>query len=247
MRASSVRANARAIVTSDGEPYQHPHTSLHPWVRERSAASTSHRAYQDHSERPAHPLDRLVAQLNESWRVVDDPLQWILQRRKGNPRPKNSGWRDRSFCRTRDALLRCVREYCGEIDVNSLSKLNVRRASRGRSLHLLFHLPVKYRMGARLLQVEEAIYRLIKKHGRRDDDKHGHGYWADEVIKLVIHDNPDGKYSSRVAVPKSGSTSASGRSIAAYRVSSSGSAAALRRTSVPLRALGRNSKTATME
>jgi hypothetical protein len=60
--------------------------------------------------------------------------------------------------------------------------------------HLLFHLPVKYRMGARLLQVEEAIYRLIKKHGRRDDDKHGHGYWADEVIKLVIHDNPDGKY-----------------------------------------------------
>ena len=114
-------------------------------------------------------------------------------------------------------------------------------------MHLLFHLPVKYRMGARLLQVEEAIYRLIKKHGRRDDDKHGHGYWADEVIKLVIHDNPDGKYSSRVAVPKSGSTSASGRSIAAYRVSSSGSAAALRRTSVPLRALGRNSKTATME
>jgi hypothetical protein len=102
MRASSVRANARAIVTSDGEPYQHPHSSLDPWVRERSAASTSHRAYQDHSERPAHPLDRLVAQLNESWRVVDDPLQWILQRRKGNPRPKNSGWRDRSFCRTRD-------------------------------------------------------------------------------------------------------------------------------------------------
>jgi hypothetical protein len=43
---------------------------------------------------------------------VDDPLQWILQRRKGNPRSKNSGWKNRSFCRTRDALLRCVREYC---------------------------------------------------------------------------------------------------------------------------------------
>jgi hypothetical protein len=92
-------------------------------VRERSAASTSHRAYQDHSERPAHPLDRLVAQLNESWRVVDDPLQWILQRRKGNPRKKNSGWRDRSFCRTRDALLRCVREYCGEVDPSALATL----------------------------------------------------------------------------------------------------------------------------
>jgi hypothetical protein len=71
----------------------------------------------------AHPSNRLVAQLNERWRVVDDPLQWILQRKKGNPRKKNSGWRDRSFCRTRDALLRCVDGYCGEIDDNSLAKL----------------------------------------------------------------------------------------------------------------------------
>ena len=60
--------------------------------------------------------------------------------------------------------------------------------------HLLFHLPVEYRTGARLLQVEAAIYRLIKKHGRRDENKHGYGYWADEVIDLRIHDDPDGKY-----------------------------------------------------
>jgi hypothetical protein len=55
--------------------------------------------------------------------------------------------------------------------------------------HLLFHLPVEYRSSARLLQIEAAIYRLIKRHGR--------DYWADEVIKLVIHDKlpyPDGKY-----------------------------------------------------
>src|SRR5262245_34015013 len=31
-----------------------------------------------------------------------------------------------------------------------------------------------------------AIYRLINRHGR--------GYWADEVIKLNIWPNPDGKY-----------------------------------------------------
>jgi hypothetical protein len=72
------------------------------------------------------------------------------------------------------------------------------RQSRGQSdvvhCHLLFHLPVKYRTGKRLLEVEAAIYSLIDKHGRRDGDKKGHGYWADEVIKLVIHDNPDGKY-----------------------------------------------------
>jgi hypothetical protein len=61
---------------------------------------------------PAHPSNRLIAQLNARWRVIDDPLQWILQRRKGNPRGKNSGWRNRSFCRTREALLRCIRELC---------------------------------------------------------------------------------------------------------------------------------------
>ena len=54
---------------------------------------------------------------------MDDPLQWILQRRKGNPRKKNSGWQDRSFCRTREGLARCVRENCGEIDVDAYARL----------------------------------------------------------------------------------------------------------------------------
>ena len=35
---------------------------------------------------------------------------------KAIPCKKNSGWQDRSFCMTRDGLLRCVREYCGEVD-----------------------------------------------------------------------------------------------------------------------------------
>lgn len=60
----------------------------------------------------AHPSNRVIAQLNEAWRVVDDPLQWIIQRKKGNPRNKSSGWRNRAFCRTREALLRGIREYC---------------------------------------------------------------------------------------------------------------------------------------
>jgi hypothetical protein len=33
------------------------------------------------------------------------------------------GWRDRSFCTTRDALLRCVREYCGDVDEKALTDL----------------------------------------------------------------------------------------------------------------------------
>jgi hypothetical protein len=55
--------------------------------------------------------------------------------------------------------------------------------------HLLFHLPVEYRIGGMLRQVEAAITRLVKLHG--------HDYWAEQVIKLVVHDTPpypDGKY-----------------------------------------------------
>jgi hypothetical protein len=93
-------------------------------VREGCRASERDQESQERAERPAHPSNQLVAQLNERWRVVDDPLQWKLQRKKGNARKKNSGWQDRSFCRTRDGLLRCVREYCGEVDVDALAKLN---------------------------------------------------------------------------------------------------------------------------
>jgi hypothetical protein len=96
--------------------------SLKP-VRGRLAAPATHLTYQK-CQGPAHPSNRLVAQLNEGWRVIDDPLQWKLQRKKGNPRPKNFGWRDRSFCTTRDGLLRWVREHCGKVEPAALVKLN---------------------------------------------------------------------------------------------------------------------------
>ena len=72
---------------------------------------------------PAHPSNRLITPLNSNWRVVDDPLQWILQRKKGNPRKRNSGWIDRSFCATREVLLRCIREYCGDVDQKAFAQL----------------------------------------------------------------------------------------------------------------------------
>ena len=71
------------------------------------------------------------------------------------------------------------------------------RMSRGQAevvhCHLRFHLPVEYCI-KRKLQVEAAIYRLIKRHGR--------DYWAEEVIKLVIWPNPDGKYLIKGGGPK---------------------------------------------
>ena len=96
----------------DGHDHASSHRPPQRGVRDRFERPARDKGSQDASRRPAHPSNQLVAQLNASWRVVDDPLQWILQRRKGNPRKKSSGWQGRSFCRTRDALLRCVREYC---------------------------------------------------------------------------------------------------------------------------------------
>ena len=46
-----------------------------------------------------------LVKLNDKWWIDDDPLQWILKRRK------SKSWRGRSFCRTRKALIRCIDEY----------------------------------------------------------------------------------------------------------------------------------------
>ena len=92
-------------------------------VREQPVATTRHQASSKGLNGPAHPSNRVVAQLNAKWRVVDDPLQWILQRKKGSPRSRNAGWQGRSFCRAREALLRCVHEYCGEVDLDALARL----------------------------------------------------------------------------------------------------------------------------
>jgi len=58
----------------------------------------------------------MITQLNKHWRIIDDPLQWILQVRKGQPSARSSGWRGEHFCRQRTPLLRCIRENCGEVD-----------------------------------------------------------------------------------------------------------------------------------
>ena len=64
----------------------------------------------------AHASNRLLLCLNPQWRVTEDDLQYVLERRRGARRSKASGWRCHSFCRTREALLRCIREYCGSVD-----------------------------------------------------------------------------------------------------------------------------------
>jgi len=64
------------------------------------------------------------------------------------------------------------------------------RQSGGQSdvvhCHLLFHLPVDYRSGAKMTQVEAAISRLVERHGKSISHE--------KAIDLRVHDNPDGKY-----------------------------------------------------
>jgi hypothetical protein len=52
--------------------------------------------------------------------------------------------------------------------------------------HLLFHLPVEYRTGAKLLQINTALYRLVECHGD--------GIWGEFAVKLTVHRDPDGLY-----------------------------------------------------
>jgi hypothetical protein len=61
---------------------------------------------------PLTPSVGLVLQLNDRWRVATDELQWMLQQRG----LKKDVFISRSWCRTREGLLQCVKEHCGEID-----------------------------------------------------------------------------------------------------------------------------------
>jgi hypothetical protein len=72
----------------------------------------------------AHRSKGLLIQLNPDWRIVEDDLQYILQHRRGRARSRATGWLSRSFCRTREALLRCIRENCGSVDRAALQQVS---------------------------------------------------------------------------------------------------------------------------
>ena len=71
---------------------------------------------------PVLSLKQAPIQLNVGWRVSEDSLQWMLQRRCSKP-GKKARWTGRSFCRTREALLRCVNDHCGIVDLEALYRL----------------------------------------------------------------------------------------------------------------------------
>ncbi len=72
------------------------------------------------------------------------------------------------------------------------------RQSGGQSdvvhCHLLFHLPVAFRKGRKLHQVEAAISRLVELHGG--------GIFHEKANDLRVHSDPDGKYLIKGGGPK---------------------------------------------
>jgi len=52
--------------------------------------------------------------------------------------------------------------------------------------HLLFHLPVEYRSGAKLSEIETHLERLV--------DRHGDGILGEFAVRLEIWPDPDGLY-----------------------------------------------------
>ena len=66
----------------------------------------------------------VVAVLNHKWRVIRcrDGIQWILQSRDSTTAAKGV-WRGRSYCRTKEALLRACAAHAGEIDPTAVGLL----------------------------------------------------------------------------------------------------------------------------
>jgi hypothetical protein len=73
----------------------------------------------------AEGYSRVVAVLNGKWRVIEcrDAIQWILQSRDTTKAASSGAWRGRSYCRTKEALLRICRVHAGTIDPSAAAIL----------------------------------------------------------------------------------------------------------------------------
>lgn len=74
-----------------------------------------------------------IARLNNRWRVVHDPLQWILQVRRGRKTTKATGWKGRRFCQWRRTLIRDIGELCGPVDPDALAIIQALPDRYGRA------------------------------------------------------------------------------------------------------------------
>jgi hypothetical protein len=67
-----------------------------------------------------------IAKLNDRWRVIAcrHGIQWILQYRNRAEAVARDGWRGRSYCRTKEALIRVCDYHAGNLDLTARAILN---------------------------------------------------------------------------------------------------------------------------
>ena len=101
-----------------------PEFGLHAEVRQAQEVRAGADASEAAKKRPADRSKPVVAVLDDRRRVIDDGVQWILQKRHGRPTRKSTGWRGRSYCTSRKSLLDSVEKWCEPpIDPDALRNL----------------------------------------------------------------------------------------------------------------------------
>jgi len=72
--------------------------------------------------------------LNDRWRVrLDDPLQWVLEVCRSRLDHYAPRYQANAFCATRMALIRNIRERCGEVEPGAMARVLSLPESKGRA------------------------------------------------------------------------------------------------------------------
>jgi hypothetical protein len=85
--------------------------------RDKDAASAAYPSAKCSKSEEADDYFAVVAGLNKTWRVIvcSAGIQWVLQSRRGQRRG-GARWEGRSYCRTKEAIIRLSRRFARPID-----------------------------------------------------------------------------------------------------------------------------------
>jgi hypothetical protein len=81
--------------------------------------------HKQNSWRRLRAINKVDAHLNERWRVMEYGTQWVLEQRAGKRHHGTARSDDRSYCRTREALIRCSRASAGDIEAAASIKVHL--------------------------------------------------------------------------------------------------------------------------
>jgi hypothetical protein len=97
------------------------HSVINVGVREPSVSEQNAPGSSASPSPVAHPSDRLLIQLNDDWRVVDDDRQYVIQRRRGHARSRATGWIGRCLSDSRSTL--ALHSQCGDLEPEAIAAI----------------------------------------------------------------------------------------------------------------------------